>query len=47
MCYLEYFFFRDDINKLNIGPMGLGGKITALAVFIETKPVHIASLPVM
>jgi fumarate hydratase subunit alpha len=36
----------DDINKLNIGPMGLGGKITALAVFIETKPVHIASLPV-
>ena len=36
----------NDINKLNIGPMGLGGKTTALAVFIETKPVHIASLPV-
>ncbi|MDR3071162.1 MAG: fumarate hydratase [Endomicrobium sp.] len=35
-----------DINKLNIGPMGLGGKSTALAVFIETRPVHIASLPV-
>jgi len=36
----------NDINKLNIGPMGMGGKTTALAVFIETKPVHIASLPV-
>jgi fumarate hydratase subunit alpha len=35
-----------DINKLSIGPMGLGGKTTALAVFIETKPSHIASLPV-
>ena len=33
-------------NKLNIGPMGLGGKPTALAVFIETKPCHIASMPV-
>jgi fumarate hydratase subunit alpha len=36
----------NDVNKLNIGPMGLGGKTTALAVFIEAKPVHIASLPV-
>ncbi|MDR0800222.1 MAG: fumarate hydratase [Endomicrobium sp.] len=36
----------NDINKLNIGPMGMGGKTTALAVFIETKPAHIASLPV-
>ena len=35
-----------EINNLNIGPMGLGGKCTALAVFIETKPCHIASLPV-
>jgi fumarate hydratase subunit alpha len=35
-----------SINKLNIGPMGMGGKTTALAVFIETKPTHIASLPV-
>ncbi len=34
------------INKLNIGPMGLGGKITALAVNIETYPTHIAGLPV-
>ncbi|MCL2334903.1 MAG: fumarate hydratase [Endomicrobia bacterium] len=36
----------EEINKLNIGPMGMGGKTTALAVFIETKPCHIASLPV-
>jgi fumarate hydratase subunit alpha len=36
----------EDINKLNIGPMGLCGKTTALAVFIEAKPTHIASLPI-
>ncbi|MDR3256275.1 MAG: fumarate hydratase [Endomicrobium sp.] len=35
-----------NINKLNIGPMGMGGKTTALAVFIETEPAHIASLPI-
>lgn len=35
-----------DINNLNIGPMNVGGKTTALAVFIKTKPTHIASLPV-
>ena len=34
------------INRLNIGPMGLGGKTTALAVNIETYPTHIAGLPV-
>lgn len=34
------------INKLNIGPMGLGGRSTALAVNIETYPTHIAGLPV-
>lgn len=34
------------INKLNIGPMGLGGKTTALAVNILTYPTHIAGLPV-
>lgn len=34
------------INKLNIGPMGLGGKATALAVNIERSPTHIAGLPV-
>ncbi len=36
----------EEINKLNIGPMGLGGKTTALAVNIETYPTHIAGLPV-
>jgi fumarate hydratase subunit alpha len=34
------------INHLNIGPMGLGGKATALAVNILTYPTHIAGLPV-
>jgi len=34
------------INALGIGPMGLGGKTTALAVHIETYPTHIAGLPV-
>jgi fumarate hydratase subunit alpha len=35
-----------EINGLGIGPMGLGGKTTALAVHIEAEPCHIASLPV-
>ncbi|MFC1593152.1 fumarate hydratase, partial [Candidatus Omnitrophota bacterium] len=35
-----------EINRLNIGPMGLGGKATALAVNIELYPTHIAGLPV-
>ncbi|HBU69501.1 MAG TPA: fumarate hydratase [Elusimicrobia bacterium] len=35
-----------DINELGIGPMGLGGRTTALAVHIEPAPCHIASLPV-
>ncbi|PIP19771.1 MAG: fumarate hydratase, partial [Candidatus Omnitrophica bacterium CG23_combo_of_CG06-09_8_20_14_all_41_10] len=35
-----------QINKLKIGPMGLGGKTTALAVNIEAYPTHIAGLPV-
>ena len=34
-----------DINNLGIGPMGLGGRTTALAVHIEMFPCHIASLP--
>lgn len=34
------------INKLGIGPQGLGGDTTALACLIETAPCHIASLPV-
>lgn len=36
----------EKINKLGIGPQGFGGRITALAVHIETYPCHIASLPV-
>ena len=36
----------DKINKLGIGPGGLGGPKTALAVNIETCPTHIAGLPV-
>ncbi len=35
----------DRINKLGIGPGGLGGKITALAVNINTYATHIAGLP--
>lgn len=35
----------DKINKTGIGPGGLGGKVTALAVNIETYPTHIAGLP--
>jgi fumarate hydratase subunit alpha len=35
-----------EINRLNIGPMGLGGMTTALAVHIQTYPTHIAGLPV-
>ena len=34
------------INGLGIGPMGFGGRCTALAVHVETHPCHIASLPV-
>ena len=36
----------ERINALGIGPQGLGGKTTALAVNIETYPTHIAGLPV-
>ena len=36
----------EKINKLGIGPGGLGGTQTALAVNIETYPTHIAGLPV-
>jgi len=35
------------INDLGIGPQGLGGNTTALAVNIETFPTHIAGLPVV
>lgn len=36
----------EKINKMGIGPGGLGGKTTALAVNINTYPTHIAGLPV-
>jgi fumarate hydratase subunit alpha len=35
-----------EINQLDVGPMGLGGKTTALAVKVNLYPCHIASLPV-
>lgn len=36
----------DEVNNLGIGPQGFGGRITALAVHIETYPCHMASMPV-
>ncbi len=36
----------EKINASNVGPQGLGGKTTALAVHIEHFPCHIASLPI-
>ena len=36
----------EKINGLGIGPGGLGGRITAFAVNVETYPTHIAGLPV-
>ncbi len=36
----------EEVNTLNIGPMGYGGKTTALKVKIETYPCHIASMPI-
>ena len=36
----------ERINKLGIGPQGMGGTTTALAVNVETFPTHIAGLPV-
>lgn len=46
----EYAELEDDIlsriNASGVGPMGLGGRITALAVHIEQAPTHIAMLPV-
>jgi fumarase alpha subunit (EC 4.2.1.2) len=35
-----------EINKLGLGPLGFGGKTTALAVHVEVAHTHIASLPV-
>lgn len=45
VCELEKEMLK-KINKLGIGPGGLGGDITALAVNINTYPTHIAGLPV-
>jgi fumarate hydratase subunit alpha len=36
----------EEINRLGIGPQGLGGRITSLAVHVNMMPCHIASLPV-
>jgi fumarate hydratase subunit alpha len=36
----------EAVNKLGIGPQGLGGTVTALAINIEVYPTHIAGLPV-
>ncbi len=35
----------EKVNRLGIGPAGLGGRITCLDVFVDIKPCHIASLP--
>jgi fumarate hydratase subunit alpha len=35
-----------QLTELGIGPLGLGGSTTALAVHAEVRPTHIASLPV-
>ena len=34
------------VNRTGVGPQGLGGRVTALAVHVETYPTHIGSLPV-
>jgi len=36
----------ERVNNLGIGPMGYGGRVTALAVHVEVFPAHIASMPV-
>lgn len=46
----RYAAFEDEllelINRTGIGPQGLGGETTAVAVHVEWAPTHIASLPV-
>jgi len=49
---LLYFVFAADETdhcriNLGLGPQGLGGDTTALAVLVEAAPCHIASLPVV
>ena len=36
----------EKINLLGIGPQGFGGRVTALDLFVEVFPTHIAGLPV-
>lgn len=36
----------EEVNRLGVGPQGLGGVVTALACFIEVNSCHAASLPV-
>jgi fumarate hydratase subunit alpha len=36
----------EEINNLGIGPQGLGGRVTAFDVHVETYPTHIGSIPV-
>lgn len=36
----------EQVNRLGIGPGGLGGRVTAIGLNIETYPTHIAGLPV-
>lgn len=45
ICRLEEDLL-EEINRMDIGPAGLGGRTTALAVHINTYPTHIAGLPV-
>ncbi|ACA60419.1 fumarate hydratase [Candidatus Desulforudis audaxviator] len=45
IAYLESELL-DAINGLGIGPMGRGGRTTALAVHVEVFPTHMSSLPV-
>ena len=35
----------EAVNRLGIGPQGMGGTVTALAVHVRSHPCHIASLP--
>jgi fumarate hydratase subunit alpha len=36
----------EKVNATGVGPMGLGGAVTALAVHVASHPCHIAALPV-
>ena len=44
IAYMEEELLK-RINNLGIGPAGFGGRVTCLAVHIETYPTHIASIP--